>query len=375
MGLTGDKWIVMTMLAVLSIVLGFLPYLLTRMSKKKQFIHTNSMAYKLILTVLACFGAGVLLSLAFMHLMPHVREGLGTDSPVWQTFDEHFPVAELLILAGFAMIYLVEELAHFIMVEGHHFHHHHHAPDSIARHSSIAHGIQLPEDTCGGGHGQSNGSECSSNEEDGGHEPTLTIPHHHHHHHHHFSTAGGGELGEEEHCPDEQNTVASSIRALLTLIALSFHEIMEGIAIGIQSEKGLWVMFGGVASHKLVISFCMGMELMSRGASVRTYVGSILFFGITTSVGIVIGGLISTDNVESVGVVVIEGIVVGTLIYVVCFEILNRERERKTYSMKSTRAIGFLQFLALGIGMVAMGWLAIVAHDDHGDDGHEGHDH
>jgi len=273
------------------------------------------------------------------------------------------------------MIYLVEELAHFIMVEGHQFHHHHHAPDSIARHGSIAHGIQLPEDTCGGTHGKRGSECCSTTEGDGEPEPTLTIPHHHHHHLH-FSPSGGGELGEdEEHCPDEENTVASSIRALLTLVALSFHEIMEGLAIGIQSDKGLWVMFGGVASHKLVISFCMGMELMSRGASMRTYVGSILFFGITTSVGIIIGGLISTDNVESVGVVVIEGLVVGTLIYVVCFEILNRERERKTYSMKSTRAIGFLQFLALGIGMVLMGWLATAAHGDHGEDSHEGHDH
>lgn len=63
---------------------------------------------------------------------------------------------------------------------------------------------------------------------------------------------------------------------------------------------------------------------------------------------------------------------VGTLIYVVCFEILNRERERKTYSLGTTRAIGFVQFLALGVGLVAMGVLATMAHNhDHEDECHD----
>lgn len=68
-----------------------------------------------------------------------------------------------------------------------------------------------------------------------------------------------------------------------------------------------------------------------------------------------------------------QGLVVGTLIYVVCFEILNRERDRKTYSIKKARAIGFIQFLALGAGLVAMGLLATMSHDHGGDD--HGHDH
>jgi zinc transporter ZupT len=109
------------------------------------------------------------------------------------------------------------------MVDGHHSHHHH-QPNSIARHNSIAHGIQLPESTCGGGEGVN--------------ESTLTIPHGHQHHHHHdhelrLNAMEAGSKAEDE-CPDEQNNFASSVRAVLTLIALSFHELMEGIAIGTQ---------------------------------------------------------------------------------------------------------------------------------------------
>lgn len=175
------------------------------------------------------------------------------------------------------------------MVDGHQGHHHHN-PNSIARHNSIAHGIHLPEETCGG---------------DGNAESGLTVPHHGHHHSHGVALKMESSSTVEE-CPDEQNSFASSVRALLTLIALSFHELMEGLAIGIQKESDMWVMFGAVASHKFVISFCMGMELINSQAGVRTFVGSILFFGVVTSVGIGIGGLITTSSTDTLSVAVIE---------------------------------------------------------------------
>ncbi len=68
----------------------------------------------------------------------------------------------------------------------------------------------------------------------------------------------------------------------------------------------MWVMFGAVASHKFVISFCMGMELVNSQAGIRTYVGSILFFGIITSLGIGIGGIITTTSTNTLPVAVIE---------------------------------------------------------------------
>lgn len=68
----------------------------------------------------------------------------------------------------------------------------------------------------------------------------------------------------------------------------------------------MWVMFGGVASHKFVISFCMGMELVNSKAGKRTFIGSILFFGLITSVGIAIGGVITSGDTNALPVAVIE---------------------------------------------------------------------
>lgn len=110
MGLTGEKWGVMAMLAVISIFLGFVPYFVIRWSKNSRFLRPDSTLYKLVLTILSCFGAGVLLSTAVLHLLRDVREKLAEIPSVWETFDAEFPLAEVIALGGFALIYLVEEV-------------------------------------------------------------------------------------------------------------------------------------------------------------------------------------------------------------------------------------------------------------------------
>lgn len=76
--------------------------------------------------------------------------------------------------------------------------------------------------------------------------------------------------------------------------------------LALQDDSEMWVMFGAVASHKFVISFCMGMELMNSKAGTRTMVGSILFFGLITSLGIGIGGAITTGDTNNLPVAIIE---------------------------------------------------------------------
>jgi hypothetical protein len=54
----------------------------------------------------------------------------------------------------------------------------------------------------------------------------------------------------------------------------------------------------------------MGMELMNSQAGFGTFVGSILFFGVVTSVGIGIGGLITTNSTDTMPVAVIMVILI-----------------------------------------------------------------
>ncbi len=81
-----------------------------------------------------CVGGGVLLATVFVHMIPEVRESLETARKLGYTgeidphdgHDEHdhgYPLAELVVCAGFFIIYLIEALVHRVFgldgVDGH----------------------------------------------------------------------------------------------------------------------------------------------------------------------------------------------------------------------------------------------------------------
>jgi zinc transporter 1/2/3 len=217
MGISFEKWTVMGILTILSIILGLIPYYIFRYTNSS--FRSDATVYKII-TVLACFGGGVLLSTALIHVLPEVRFGLQHIPVIWKIFDVNFPVAEMFLLCGFALIYLIEEIAHYILVDGHHFHNH--KANSVVRHNSIAHGIPLPNRK------NSRSLLALPNEGQGiGLSPAICTP----------TELGMDKISgdnEENECPDDKVNFRSSFRQLMALVALSFHAIMEGVAIGIQ---------------------------------------------------------------------------------------------------------------------------------------------
>ena len=58
--------------------------------------------------------------------------------------------------------------------------------------------------------------------------------------------------------------VLSLIRTFFVVSALSFHSVVEGLALALEDEvAGVWVNFGAMAMHKFVIAFSLGVELVS----------------------------------------------------------------------------------------------------------------
>lgn len=59
---------------------------------------------------------------------------------------------------------------------------------------------------------------------------------------------------------------ATTIRDFFTVLALSFHALFEGLAVGLEEDaEGVWKLFAGVATHKFVMSFCVGLEVKLAG--------------------------------------------------------------------------------------------------------------
>lgn len=71
----------------------------------------------------------------------------------------------------------------------------------------------------------------------------------------------------------EEEREKSAIRTFFVVSALSFHSIIEGMAIGLEDDSyGVWVNFGAVALHKFVIAFSVGTELVAAQVNLKNTV-------------------------------------------------------------------------------------------------------
>ena len=56
-----------------------------------------------------------------------------------------------------------------------------------------------------------------------------------------------------------------------------------------EHVEDVWTLFAAVATHKFVISFCMGIELVSAGTPLAFFLTYIITFAVMTPIGIGIG--------------------------------------------------------------------------------------
>ncbi|ODN05831.1 Zinc transporter ZIP1 [Orchesella cincta] len=89
-------------------------------------------------------------------------------------------------------------------------------------------------------------------------------------------------------------TIGAEIRNLLIVIAISFHGIFEGMAIGLQdTAEDVWYMFFAVSLHECTILFCIGIELISNKTKVLRMVLYVLIVSLVSPIGIAIGIIIT----------------------------------------------------------------------------------
>ena len=145
---------------------------------------------------------------------------------------------------------------------------------------------------------------------------------------HDFPSLGSGTgsslpLSKARSRPDDnprEEIVLSAIRTFFIVLALSFHSVIEGMALGLERETaGVWMNFGALAMHKFVIAFSVGVELFSTQAcSTRTqgqecrllvsefyqllqvsslkYSVSILVFSFAPAIGILVALAVTNDS-------------------------------------------------------------------------------
>lgn len=300
------KGTAMASLFVLSFFFGIIPIKLSKMYKWENEARQNEYV-KLLLG----FGGGVLMCTTFYHLLPEVAE---TFDKLDNLPNKDIHYAQLLMCIGFFVMYFVEECLHLHLQrkekEG---------LKVLRRSLSIRRGdieIHL-----------NNGIEEVRYKPDP-EEETRNISHHHHNHLDHK-----GSEKHHSHLPIGKNGADSTLktlRGLLIVLALSIHELFEGLAVGLESSPdSVWYMFGAVSAHKLVIAFCIGVELVTSGMTIKLVILYVFTFAVVSPLGIGAGIIVSTTNHSSTDLVsvILQGLASGTLLYVVFFEVLQNEKK------------------------------------------------
>ncbi|CAO1414091.1 unnamed protein product [Diamesa serratosioi] len=341
------KTIAAVTLFLVSVISGIIPFKLAQVYKwNDQSVEDNKkreQKTKLIVSILLCFGGGVLLATTFLHLLPDIKAEILVLQqqkliPNWQV-----ALAELLMCGGFFLIYLIEELVH------NYLHRHQRKKqkekDAIAKNDDetssyedpFKRGINARNSAIINRFADKNGEHNDGYMNENSVSdliPTNQLKNviiadniqkkqqtHGHGHSHMPLPLPHGE---------EEDFLVSSMRGLLIVLALSIHELFEGLAVGLEKSSGsVYYMFGAVAAHKFVIAFCVGVELMIQKTRVWLAFCYIVVYSIVSAIGIGVGILLGLgDNADSMQVpsVVLQGLATGTLLYVVFFEVLSKDR-------------------------------------------------
>ncbi|KAK4317275.1 hypothetical protein Pmani_011634 [Petrolisthes manimaculis] len=357
MSLGGTKALVLVLMTVLTIGVSLLPLIVRKMALK----YLQQRRTQLVMSGCLCFGGGVLLATVFLHLLPEVRHYM--DLATQQGFLPHvpYPLSELLVCIGFFFIYVCEEVVHTCVHQHSHQQHkqHQHHEAGINTHQ---HDTDDDDDDNVPSYKQDNvkmnipvgealrerrgSSSSSNNEAQVEFLPTKKDN----------RQMNGGDTKEGNVGTD--NEALSMMRSLVMVAALSIHSIMEGLALGlVHSNRDVWVLFGALSAHKLIIAFCMAMELLENGASRLSFILSMLIFSLASPVGGVIGTLVVSIMTETTaaGVLVptiLQGLSAGTILYVTFCEVLERERAKQN--------IGYVRMWTFLLGFVFMAGMQVL---------------
>uniref|UniRef100_A0A2M4A5G5 Putative zinc transporter zip1-like isoform x2 n=1 Tax=Anopheles triannulatus TaxID=58253 RepID=A0A2M4A5G5_9DIPT len=347
----------MVVLFSVSMVCGLVPFKLVRWFNINPQSPSGG-THLFFIRLLLSFGGGALLSTTFLHLLPEINHSIAElqkTGALPQPEDLPFPLGEFLLTSGFFMIYLLEEIVHWWM----------HRRSARARQGTTA-----TSATNSKTHLHTNDTMMAESKQSHAHghshlpvgNVTAVYP---------ITDVDGTQIVPEAATGTDTTAApvsSSSLRGLLIVLALSIHELFEGLAVGLErSPSAVWLLFGAVASHKFVIAFCVAFELLVAAVRFRVAVAYIFVYSVVSPLGIAIGIALSsvgndTNQTIEVVSVILQGLASGTLLYVIFFEILakdsghshgggekaEQQEDHGGYNQPSTN--GLWQFFAVLVG-------------------------
>lgn len=327
MGPIIEKIIILVGMFVATITASLLPLTL---------VSSSGHSRKLMLSLCSCFSGGVFLSALFLDLMPDTKEAWDSVLDEYQKTYKiviDYPVQQFVLCFGFFLVFIIEQM----ILEYKEGLHTQRGPIREAR----VNDENAP--LLGNGHSE-NGAESrlrySSNTESLAPLNSIENP-----------ILAENPDGQHDHTHMDGVFHHSTLRSLILLMALSFHSVFEGLAIGLQeSLSQLISLFLAVIAHKGVMAFSLGLTLAQAKLTKKQFVMSVLVFSLASPLGMAIGIFLS-DLDRSLGVdfanAILQTIAGGTFLYVTFFEVLPHE-----FNQPKNRMLKVL-FVLLGFSCIA----------------------
>ncbi|EEF41953.1 zinc transporter 1 [Ricinus communis] len=146
---------------------------------------------------------------------------------------------------------------------------------------------------------------------------------------------------------------------ILLILALCFHSVFEGIAVGVAATKAeAWRNLWTISLHKIFAAIAMGIALL-RMIPKRPFLLTVTYsfaFAISSPIGVGIGIAIdaTTQGQDADWVYAISmGIACGVFIYVAINHLIAKGFKPQTHSYFDTPFFKFLAVL-LGVGIIAV---------------------
>merc|ERR1719394_1382833 len=219
MTLYTEKVITLFSMTFITFLFGMLPLKLFSQLRNNTDV-TSMIRWRLFISFCSCFAGGVFIAACLLDLLPDVEESFKKvleEIKDQYKVDFDYPVAQFVIVFGFFVILTIEQtVLHF--------------QEQWALDAER-------EPLLSRRRRNSNGSTSSYSSMQG----------HIHHHQHSDHDHGHG------HGHSHAVFNHSSLRSIMLLIALSFHSVFEGLAIGLQNNTThLMTVFIAVITHKAV---------------------------------------------------------------------------------------------------------------------------
>eukprot|EP00088_Acartia_fossae_P021816 TRINITY_DN2317_c0_g1_i1.p1 TRINITY_DN2317_c0_g1~~TRINITY_DN2317_c0_g1_i1.p1 ORF type:complete len:361 (+),score=47.84 TRINITY_DN2317_c0_g1_i1:71-1153(+) len=299
--LVSEKLIVIATMLVVTFLFGMLPLKLFS-SVRANTDLTSRIRWRLVISFASCFAGGVFIAACLLDLMPDVEENI--QEVLEQIKDQYhvdfdYPLAQFIICLGFFFILTIEQTVLYFQ-------------ESWMAESESEPLLSRSRRTSANQQGY---QSLASRDE------SLTgLSNQAHHAHDGHADHGHISHGVFEH---------SSLRSILLLLALSFHSVFEGIAIGLQEKSSnLISIFIAIIVHKAVMAFSLGLNIAQSNLSVKSFLISTLIFSLASPVGAIIGILIAdlpSSLPQSIANSCLQGIAGGTFLYITFFEVLPHE--------------------------------------------------